>query len=141
VRLRDPARHQPYGLPRGPEEHLEHGWGTHYWEPLKRYLAENNIYPRTPYRAIGYLSMPMAYVMMNVKVGTDVEVVKQLRLLKQVIGVFEVYSIYDIVTEVRTDTMGELEEVVNSKIRRLDNVLNTHTMIVAEKMSSANPQS
>ncbi len=85
--------------------------------------------------------MPMAYVMMNVKVGTDVEVVKQLRLLKQVIGVFEVYSIYDIVTEVRTDTMGELEEVVNSKIRRLDNVLNTHTMIVAEKMSSANPQS
>lgn len=85
--------------------------------------------------------MPMAYVMMNVKVGTDVDVVKQLRVLKQVIGVFEVYSIYDIVVEVRTDTMGELEEVVNSKIRRLDNVLNTHTMIVAEKMSVVNPQS
>ena len=80
--------------------------------------------------------MPMAYVMMNVKVGTDVEVVKQLKLLKQVVGVFEVYSIYDVVVEVRTDTMGELEEVVNSKIRRLENVLNTHTMIVAEKISS-----
>jgi DNA-binding Lrp family transcriptional regulator len=81
--------------------------------------------------------MPMAFVMMNVKVGTDVEVVKQLRLLKEVIGVFEVYSIYDIVAEVKTDTMTELEEVLRSKIRRLENVLNTHTMIVAEKMSRA----
>ena len=81
--------------------------------------------------------MPMAFVMMNVKVGTDVEVVDRLRSLKEVTGVFEVYSIYDIVAEVKTDSMGELEEVLRSKIRRLENVLNTHTMIVAEKMSRA----
>jgi len=79
--------------------------------------------------------MPMAFVMMNVKVGTDVEVVKELKLLKQVIGVFEVYSIYDIVAQVKTDSMEELEEILRSKIRRLENVLNTHTMIVAERMS------
>ena len=79
--------------------------------------------------------MPMAFVMMNVKVGTDVEVVKELKHLKEVIGVFEVYSIYDIVAEVKTETMMELEEVLRSKIRRLENVLNTHTMIVAEWMS------
>jgi DNA-binding Lrp family transcriptional regulator len=83
--------------------------------------------------------MPMAFVMMNVKVGTDVEVVRELKLLKQVIGVFEVYSIYDIVVEVKTNSMEELEEILGSKIRRLENVLNTHTMIVAERMSGSAP--
>jgi DNA-binding Lrp family transcriptional regulator len=90
--------------------------------------------PQSGRRAI---EMPMAFVMMNVKVGTDVEVVKELRLLKQVIGVFEVYSIYDIVAELKTDSMEELEEILRSKIRRLENVINTHTMIVAERMSKS----
>ncbi len=74
--------------------------------------------------------------MMNVKVGTDVGVVNQIKALKQVVGVYEVYSIYDILVELKTDTMEELEETVSSKIRTLENVLNTHTMIVAEKMSA-----
>ncbi len=74
--------------------------------------------------------------MMNVKVGTDVDVVNKIRALKQVVGVYEVYSIYDILVELKTDTMEELEDTVSSKIRTLENVLNTHTMIVAEKMST-----
>jgi len=79
--------------------------------------------------------MPLAFVMINVKVGTDPEVVTELKAMKNIIGVYEVYSVYDIVAEVKVGTMDELEEV-NSRIRRLTDIVSTHTMIVAEKMSA-----
>ena len=76
--------------------------------------------------------MPMAFVMMNVKVGTDRDVVGGLRRLKDVEKVYEVYGVYDIIVEVKADSMSELKETVNSEIRRLENVLSTHTIIVTE---------
>jgi DNA-binding Lrp family transcriptional regulator len=79
--------------------------------------------------------MPLAFVMINVKVGTDLQVVSELKTMKNVLGVYEVYSVYDIVAEVKVDTMEELE-VINSKIRHLTNIISTHTMVVAEKMSA-----
>lgn len=81
------------------------------------------------------LLMPLAFVMINVKVGTDLQVVSELQTMKNVIGVHEVYSVYDIVAEVKVDTMEELEGI-NSKIRHLANIISTHTMVVAEKMSA-----
>ena len=76
--------------------------------------------------------MPMAFVMMNVKVGTDREVVGELRRLKYVEKVYEVYGVYDIIIEVKAASMSELKETVNSEIRRLENVLSTHTIIVTD---------
>jgi DNA-binding Lrp family transcriptional regulator len=77
--------------------------------------------------------MPMAFVMINVKVGTDREVVADLRELRFVARVYEVYGVYDIVAEVAAETMDDLKDTVNLKIRRLKNVLSTHTIIVAEQ--------
>ena len=77
--------------------------------------------------------MPMAFVMINVKVGTDREVVADLRQLRFVVRVYEVYGVYDIVAEVNAETMDDLKDTVNLKIRRLQNVLSTHTIIVAEQ--------
>ena len=51
----------------------------------------------------------LAFVMMNVKVGTDRDVVSRLRTLKGVREVYEVYAVYDIVAIVEAPTMGELE--------------------------------
>lgn len=76
--------------------------------------------------------MPMAFVMMNVKVGTDREVVGALKQLRHVTTVYEVYGVYDIIAEIKTESMEELKETVNSEIRRLEDVVSTHTIIVAE---------
>ena len=76
----------------------------------------------------------LAFIMMNVKVGTDREVVNQLRTLKGVKEVYEVYAVYDIVAIVEAATMAELNELVNSEIRKVDNVTSTNT-IIAEKFS------
>jgi DNA-binding Lrp family transcriptional regulator len=72
--------------------------------------------------------------MMNVKVGTDREVVNQLRMLKGVKEVYEVYAVYDIVAIVEAATMTELNELVNFEIRKIDSVTSTNT-IIAEKFS------
>ncbi len=74
----------------------------------------------------------LAFIMMNVKVGTDREVVSQLRALKGVREVYEVYAVYDIVAIVEAETMAELNDLVNSEIRKIENVTSTNT-IIAER--------
>lgn len=76
--------------------------------------------------------MPKAFVMLTVKVGTDPAVVEKLKRLNRVTGVFEVYSLYDIVVEVEADTLDEIQETV-SKVRRLEDVISTNTMVVAKR--------
>ena len=74
--------------------------------------------------------MPRAFVMINVKVGTDKEVVGRLRSFDHVAKVYEVYGVYDIVAEVQAESMEELREAVNSGVRQLPDVLATNTIIV-----------
>ena len=75
----------------------------------------------------------LAFVMMNVKVGTDRDVVERLRRLDGVKEVDEVYAVYDIVAIVEVATMEELNDLVNTDIRKIESVTSTHTMI-AEKV-------
>lgn len=70
--------------------------------------------------------------MINVKVGTDRKVVEQLRLLKGVRSVYEVYAVADIIAILETETMSELNELVNSEVRKIEHVTSTNT-IIAER--------
>ncbi len=76
--------------------------------------------------------MPRAFVMVNVKVGMDRDVLRQLESLEHVVKVYDVYGVYDLIAEVKADTMEEVKTTLNSRIRRLENVSSTHTMIVVE---------
>ena len=76
--------------------------------------------------------MPKAFVMINVKVGTDRDVVSELKALKHVDTVYEVYGVYDIIAEVKADTMEALKGTVNAEMRKLKSVLATNTIIVAD---------
>ncbi len=70
--------------------------------------------------------------MMNVKVGTDRDTVSQLRTLKGIREVYEVYAVYDIVAIVEAETMAELNDIVNTEVRKIATVTSTNT-IIAEK--------
>jgi DNA-binding Lrp family transcriptional regulator len=76
----------------------------------------------------------LAFVMMNVKVGTDRDTVARLSALDGVKEVYEVYAVYDIVAIIEAGSMAELNELVNTEIRKIDTVTSTHT-IIAEKYS------
>ena len=76
--------------------------------------------------------MPISFVLINAEVGSEDEVLKQLRKLPNVKESYVVYGVYDIVAKVQAESMDKLKEVVTWKIRRLDKVRSTLTMIVVE---------
>ncbi|MFW9905462.1 MAG: Lrp/AsnC family transcriptional regulator [Promethearchaeota archaeon] len=76
--------------------------------------------------------MPAAFVLVNAEIGSEDEVLEDLKSTKGVVGAWIVYGVYDIVAKVEADTMDELKEIITSNIRGLDNVRSTLTMIVVE---------
>jgi DNA-binding Lrp family transcriptional regulator len=71
-----------------------------------------------------------AYVLINVEIGYDDEVLRSLKPISEVKEAHLVYGVYDIITRIETETMQELKDAVSWKIRGLDNVRSTLTMIV-----------
>ena len=71
-----------------------------------------------------------AFILVNVEIGADVEVLNELGLIPEIIEAHRVYGVYDIIAVVETSTMQELKDAIGFKIRSLDRVHSTMTMIV-----------
>jgi DNA-binding Lrp family transcriptional regulator len=71
-----------------------------------------------------------AYVLINVEIGAEGEVLKNLKPVSEIKEAHLVYGVYDIIARVETETMQELKDAVSWKIRRIDKVRSTLTMIV-----------
>ena len=76
--------------------------------------------------------MASAFVLINTELGTENEVLEQLRKIDAVEESYIVYGVYDIVAKVSADTMEKLKEIVTWNVRRLDKVRSTLTMILIE---------
>lgn len=76
--------------------------------------------------------MPLAFVMINAEVGSESEVVRELRKIQHVKGAWLVYGVYDVVAKVEAETMEKLKEVIASKVRRVNKIRSTLTMMVIE---------
>lgn len=76
--------------------------------------------------------MPQAFVLINSEIGAEEDLLKELKKIENVKEAYSVYGVYDIVVKVEADTMEKLKEIVTWKIRRLDKVRSTLTMIVME---------
>lgn len=78
------------------------------------------------------LIMPTAYVLINCDLGSEEEIIREIKKLSEVIEVSGVYGVYDIVVKIRSDTMDKLRETITWHVRRIDKVRSTLTMIVIE---------
>ena len=76
--------------------------------------------------------MPKAFVLINTEIGSEADVLATMKKVEGVDEAFAVYGVYDIVATVKADTMDKLKEIVTWRIRRLDKVRSTLTMIVVE---------
>lgn len=76
--------------------------------------------------------MPMAFVLINAEIGSEEEVLKELKKVEGVVEAFVVYGVYDVVAKIKADTMDKLKDVVTWHVRRLNKVRSTLTMIVVE---------
>jgi DNA-binding Lrp family transcriptional regulator len=78
----------------------------------------------------------MAFVLINADVGFEGYLVKDLKKLSPVNETYiegnpeSVYGVYDIILKLKGKNMGGIKEYVTEKIRTLDYVRSTLTMIV-----------
>ena len=73
-----------------------------------------------------------AYVLIHTELGAIPEVLEAVKKIKEVKEAYSVYGVYDIVAKVEAESMVKLKEAVTWKIRRLNQVRSTLTMIVME---------
>ncbi len=76
------------------------------------------------------MHLATAYLLLNVETGTEEEVMQSLIPVQEVREARMVYGVYDIIIRVETETMEEMKNIVNGRIRRLFRVRSTMTMIV-----------
>jgi DNA-binding Lrp family transcriptional regulator len=77
--------------------------------------------------------MPLAFVLINADLGTEEDLIKELKKIEEVKEVYVVYGVYDIIAKIQADTMDKVKDTITWKIRRLDKVRSTLTMIVVEE--------
>ena len=76
--------------------------------------------------------MPMAHVLINADLGAEEQLIKELKAIENVKEVYVVYGVYDIVAKIQGASMEKVKETITWKIRRLEKVRSTLTMIVVE---------
>ncbi len=76
--------------------------------------------------------MASAYVLINTEIGGEENVIAQLKSMEVVDEVSVVYGVYDIVAKISSETMESLKEIISTKVRHLNKVRSTMTMIAAE---------
>ena len=76
--------------------------------------------------------MTSAFLLINADLSSEDEVVSELRKIPNVKESYVTYGVYDIVAKVEAESMDKLKELVTWKIRRLEKVRSTLTMIVVD---------
>ena len=74
-----------------------------------------------------------AYIMMNVKSGSEDEVCDSLTQYQEVEEVAVIYGEYDAIIRVKTDNMKTLDNFITDKLRALPNIFLTATMLIAKQ--------
>jgi DNA-binding Lrp family transcriptional regulator len=97
-----------------------------------RVILFRNVLMQIALKLFVRIVMPTAFVLINTEIGSESDVLKELKKVEGVEEASAVYGVYDIVARVKADTMDKLKEIVTWRIRRLDKVRSTLTMIVVE---------
>ena len=74
--------------------------------------------------------MPTAFVFITTEPVSMPEVLKEVEAIEGVEKAEMVYGVYDIVAKLKTETMDKLKQIVTYKIRGINNVLTTQTLLV-----------
>lgn len=73
-----------------------------------------------------------AFVLINTEAAASKKVMEALKETNAVEEAYMVYGIWDIVARIEAATVDKLKEIVSWRLRRLDGVRSTQTMIVSE---------
>lgn len=86
--------------------------------------------------------MPISYVLLNSDLGTDETIISK---VKEILDNEEniqyeiqgVYGVYDIVLKISSENTEKLRSVITNKIRKIDKVQSTLTMMVIQEQEKS----
>jgi len=76
--------------------------------------------------------MPKAYVLINCNIGAEESVMSQLKEIDLVKEIHGTFGAYDILVLVETDTVESLRDTISWKIRKIEKIRSTLTMMIIE---------
>ena len=77
--------------------------------------------------------MTSAFLFINAELLFIEDVINKLEEVPEIVGVYKVQGIYDILVRVNSDTEEKLKELVSERIRRIDRITGTVTVIIAKE--------
>jgi DNA-binding Lrp family transcriptional regulator len=76
--------------------------------------------------------MVSAFVLINVALGSEEDVINKLRSIKDIKEAHRVYGVYDTIIKIESESVESLKDTVSSNIRKLPSVRSTLTMIIIQ---------
>lgn len=70
-----------------------------------------------------------AFVLLNTELGQESGIVEALDGVEEIKAIHSLYGIYDLIIEMEAESMDKIKEIVFNKVRRLDNVKSTITLL------------
>lgn len=85
--------------------------------------------------------MPTAYVLINSDLGSDQSIIEELKQILDSESGIEyyvqgVYGVYDIILKISSDSVDELRSMITHKVRKINKVQSTLTMMVIEEQEN-----
>ena len=79
--------------------------------------------------------MPTAFILIKADSGCERKLLKQIKNMDSVKEAYLVYGTFDIIAKVETKSLEELGTQISAKTRKLDNLVSTMTLIVADEIA------
>ncbi len=73
-----------------------------------------------------------AFVLITTEIGAMEQVLQNLKKIDCVIETYLLYGVYDIIAIVKADNMRQIKEVISWKIRQIDHILTSQTLIAMD---------
>ena len=80
--------------------------------------------------------MTSAFLFINAELLFIEDVINKLKEVPEIVDIYKVQGIYDIIARVNSDTEEKLKELVSERIRRIDKITGTVTVIIARETES-----
>ncbi len=77
--------------------------------------------------------MPTAYVLLNTEIGAENQVVSELKKIDGIEEAHNLYGVYDIIANVKADSMEKLKYIITKRIEKVGNINSKLTMIITDK--------
>ena len=79
--------------------------------------------------------MAEAYVLINCEIGSEEKVIEELKTIDGVVEVHGTFGAYDILAKVESDQVETLRETITWKIRKINKIRSTLTLMGIEGQS------